>query len=207
MKEYCFDLGGFAESPDVLEEGTEEAQVAFNFCLAMDYINAIYDEDFESLGAVDNYLLDNILTWYEIGGGKLSLEKVHDIKVGSVITSKNRPLVEAVLEDRNDFLARTFIGNGNNDPRLYALCVTEDEWMGILNSDSSMNRLEYLQFLRGVFDIVEESYSSVSGEVKIKMLSCIKENISSIKYNREMGPLKLTDVGSYQFIKDMKKRN
>ena len=155
MKDYYFDLGGFAESPEVLEEGTEEAQEAFNYCLASDYMAAIYSEDFESLGAMDNYLLNNILMWYEIGGGSLDSDEEDRIRTGQVVTIKNRSLIEAVLEDRNDYWARTFIINGNHDPRLYALCVTEDEYRGILNSDSKMNRLEYLQFLRDIFNIVE----------------------------------------------------
>lgn len=203
MKEYYNDLGGFAESPEVLEEGTEEAQEAFNYCLARDYINAIYDEDFESLGCIDSYLLDDILMWYEIGGGSLDSEEEHKIRTGQVITSKDRTLVEAVLKERNDWLASTFICNGNHDPRLYALCVTEDEWKGLLNSNSSMNRLEYLQFLRDVFDLVEEEYGNASGEGKIKMLSCIRSNISGIGYNkRELGKIHFDDIGSYQFVKD-----
>ena len=203
MKDYYFDLGGFAESPDVLEEGTEEAQEAFNYCLASDYMTAIYSEDFESLGAMDNYLLNNILMWYEIGGGSLDSDEEDRIRTGQVVTIKNRSLIEAVLEDRNDYWARTFICNGNHDSRLYALCVTEDEYRGILNSDSKMNRLEYLQFLRDIFNIVEETYSLASGEEKIRMLSCIRTNISGIGYNKKnIGKIYFDDIGSYQFVKD-----
>ena len=203
MKDYYFDLGGFAESPEVLEEGTEEAQEAFNYCLASDYMTAIYSEDFESLGAMDNYLLNNILMWYEIGGGSLDSDEEDRIRTGQVVTIKNRSLIEAVLEDRNDYWARTFIINGNHDPRLYALCVTEDEYRGILNSDSKMNRLEYLQFLRDIFNIVEESYSLASGEEKIRMHSCIRSNISGIGYNKKnIGKIYFDDIGSYQFVKD-----
>lgn len=206
MKDYYFDLGGFAESPDVLEEETEEAQEAFNFCLASDYLAAIYDEDFESLGEIDNYLLENVFMWYGIGGGSLASDEEDRIKTGLVITSKKRTLVEAVLEEKHDYLASTFIINGNHDPRLYALCITEDEWRGILNSDSKMNRLEYLQFLRDVFDIVEETYSSASGEEKIRMLSCIKTNIAGIGYNKKnIGKIDFDDIGSYQFVKEARK--
>lgn len=198
------ELGGFAESPDVLEEGTEEAQEAFNYCLASDYIDAIYGEDFESLGCIDHCLLDDILMWYQLGGGSLSLEDEEKIMRGNVITNGGRTLLEAVLEDRNDCLARTFICNGNNDSRLYALCVVEDEWAGLLNSHSDMNRLDYLQFLKGIFDLVEEDYAKTSGEDKIRMISCIRKNIMSIRFSKEIGPIKISDdIGSYQFVKDI----
>lgn len=199
------ELGGFAESPDVLEEETEEAQEAFNFCLASDYIAAIYTEDFESLGCVDSYLLDQILMWYEVGGGELTDEEIYAIRNGSVITKKNRSLVEAVLEDRNDCLANTFILNGNHNPKLYALCITEDEWRGLLNSDDDMGRREYLDFLKDVFDSVEDNYSSASSDDKLRMLTSLRINLSSIRYNGEIGKISLTDIGSYQFVKDIKR--
>lgn len=199
------ELGGFAESPEVLEEGTEEAQEAFNFCLASDYIAAIYAEDFESLGFMDSYLLDQVLMWYEVGGGVLTDEEMYAIRSGSVITRRNRTFVEAVLEDRNDCLANIFILNGNHNPKLYALCVSEDEWHGLLNSDDDMTRDEYLEFLRDVFNSIEDDYSSFDNESKIRMLSSLKTNLSSIRYSKGFGKISISDVGSYQFIKDIKR--
>lgn len=199
------ELGGFAEDPDVLEEETEEAQEAFNFCLASDYIDAIYDEDFESIGLIDRDLLNNIFMWYEIGGGKISEEEERAIRNGSFITNKGRSLIDAVLEDRNDYFALTFIHNGNHDPRLYALCVEEDEWLGLLSSDSSMSKDEYLDFLRNIFSLIDQDYGEASNEGKIRMLTSIKTNLSNLRYAKSYGKIKITDIGSYQFVKDMKK--
>lgn len=199
------ELGGFAEEPDVLEEGTEEALEAFNFCLASDYIEAIYDEDFESIGLIDSDLLNNIFMWYEIGGGEISEEEEKAIRNGTFITNKGRRLVDAVLEDRNDYFALTFIHNNNHDPRLYALCVEEDEWLGLLSSDSSMSKDEYLDFLRNIFNLIDQDYGEASIEGKIRMLTSIKTNLSNLRYAKSYGKIKITDIGSYQFVKDMKK--
>lgn len=199
------ELGGFAEEPEVLEEGTEEALEAFNFCLASDYIEAIYDEDFESIGLIDSDLLNNIFMWYEIGGGEISEDEEKAIRNGTFITNKGRSLIDAVIEDRNDYFALTFIHNGNHDPRLYALCVEEDEWIGLLNSDDSMNKEEYLDFLRNIFTLIDKDYGDASNDSKIKMLRSIKTNLGNLRYNRNYGQVKITDIGSYQFVKDMKK--
>lgn len=69
-----------------------------------------------------------------------------------------------------------------------------------------MNCLDYMQFLKGIFDLVEEDYAGAREEDKIRMLSCIRKNIISIRFSKEIGPIKINDdIGSYQFVKDIKR--
>ncbi len=206
-REYQFALGGFAERADVLEEKTEEAQVAFNFCLAEDYIHAMYDEDFEDLGMMDALLLDDILMWYVRGGGVLEESQVEAIRTGRIITSKQRELVDAVIEDRNDCFAFTFIINGNKDSRLFALCVEEDEYHGLLHADIHTKKDDYLEFLKGIFECIDTDYATLTGENKIKVLSVIKDNVLSIRFPKEIGPIQISDVGRYQFVKDISRKS
>ena len=44
----ALELGGFAEDESVIDGGYEEF-VAFNYCLAMDYYNALKEEAFSEL--------------------------------------------------------------------------------------------------------------------------------------------------------------
>ena len=37
------------------------------------------------------------------------------------------------------------------------------------------------------------------------MLTSIKTNLSNLRYAKSYGKIKITDIGSYQFVKDMKK--
>lgn len=205
-KNFYDDLGGFAEEPSVVSsDGDYDEYCAFNVCLAENYINAIYEENFDDLGEIDPWFLDQILMWYEVNW-ELDIEEIKNYKTGMNITMNNRPFVEAVIEDGNDCLAETFICNGNHDPRLYALCMTETSifsHVGLLSSDGR-GRDEYLSFLRDVFDCVEEDYKNAAAQDKIKMLSVIKERISDIRYSEDIGPISLGQVGEYQFVKDFR---
>lgn len=99
------ELGGFAESKEVIE-GTEEEFKAFNWCLACDYYGAVVGEDFESLG--DD--LNDRIAWDDIMGrvcewinydGEIckelgdNIEKLYD---GTIITYRNRTFIEACYE-------------------------------------------------------------------------------------------------------------
>ena len=99
------ELGGFAESPDVID-GDEDDFNAFNYCLACEYYNAVLGEDFESLGSALNDertwedTMSTVISWLNYDGeiGKDiedNLDKIYD---GSIITYKNRTFIEAARE-------------------------------------------------------------------------------------------------------------
>ena len=202
---YYNGLGGFAQTCEELDATTYEELVAFNYCLASDYMTAIFMEDFEDLGCINPLLLDDILKWYIAGGESIEFCDIEKIKKGLMITSKGRTLVDAAIDEKNDFLAVTFICNGNRDPRLYALCATLDCWSGLLNYRPGMKKDEYLAFLKSVFTFIDEDYGQTNGKEKAEMLSIIKNNILSIKSTKEIGTISADDIGEYQFIKDIRK--
>ena len=61
------ELGGFAESPRVLG-GDERDYEAYNYCLAENYYHTFLDEDFEALGEIDSYLVEDIIFWLNYNG-------------------------------------------------------------------------------------------------------------------------------------------
>ncbi len=89
-----FELGGFAEDPDVID-GTQEEFNAFNWCLACDYYDAILGEDFEALGEELNHLgtwidlIDNVCNWLNYDGeiGKDIKDDLNKLLDGTIITS------------------------------------------------------------------------------------------------------------------------
>lgn len=115
------ELGGFAENESVIDGGYEEF-VAFNYCLACDYIDAMYMEDFEAIGEISDYTLEQISYWYTYCmESKEAIEEMIKIEQGLIITINNRTFIDALVENNIDYLAYLFIGEGNNDKRLYEL--------------------------------------------------------------------------------------
>ena len=72
------ELGGFAESPRVLG-GDERDYEAYNYCLAENYYHAFLDEDFEALGEIDSYLVEDIIFWLNYNG-KIGKDKESEYK-------------------------------------------------------------------------------------------------------------------------------
>ena len=88
------ELGGFAENKDVLD-GTEETYNSFNYCLAELYLDAIWSEDFEAIGDVDKYLIQNVAHWltYDSKIAKEIKDAGKNILTGEIITCNNRQLL------------------------------------------------------------------------------------------------------------------
>ena len=177
------ELGGFAESPEVIE-GTEEEWVAFNWCLAVDYYNAMLDEDFEALGEIDRNLLDSICEWLSYYDD-ISLEKRNDIKdipKGLLKTCHNRTLAEAVIEYHQTELAYAFIQNGNHDINLFLTYLLYDEqyleelnhseraYMGILNLYPYTSEKDFLEAVFAYIYLVKASSSLYMEEYKKELL-------------------------------------
>lgn len=115
------ELGGFAENENVIDGGYEEF-ISFNYCLACDYLNAMYMEDFEAIGEIDDYTLEQITYWYTYRmESKEAVEEMIKIERGLLMTFNNRTFVDALIENNIDYLAYLFISGGNNDERLYEL--------------------------------------------------------------------------------------
>ena len=100
-----FELGGFAEWPEVID-GTVEEFEAFNYCLANEYYDAVLGEDFERLGEVlnDGYvwhqIMDDVCKWLNFDGeiGKDLKKNFNLLYNGTIITCNNRPFLIAAYE-------------------------------------------------------------------------------------------------------------
>lgn len=122
------ELGGFAEEPEYVSDAlTEEEQIrefeAFNYCLAEDYATAMVNEDFESLGAMDDYLFNNICEWinYDPNLGNEALKE--SIQNGSLITKNNRTFLSAVASNKNIDLAEIYTNRGVYSPEVIVMLI------------------------------------------------------------------------------------
>ena len=88
------ELGGFAEDKKVIDGDFN----AFNYCLSELYVYAFYQENFESIGEIDEVFFRDICYWYNYNK-ELDHEKtVKEIENGTFITKKNRTIIDAILE-------------------------------------------------------------------------------------------------------------
>ncbi len=122
------ELGGFAEEPEYVSDAfTEEEQIrefeAFNYCLAEEYSSAMYAEDFESLGEVDDYLFNNICEWinYNPNLGNEALKE--SIQNGSLITKNNRTFLSAIAESRNMDWGELYTSRGVYSPEVIVMLI------------------------------------------------------------------------------------
>lgn len=203
------ELGGFAETPDDIE-GTEEEFIAFNYCLAIDYLDAMIDEDFELLGEVGIDTIENVVEWLNYDGevGKNMQEQINSIPKGKLITSNNRTLEEAVIEQENLPFAEVFIFNGNTNPKLFVIAMDKAEDQFHENGNTILNiglsstnsQEEYLSFLKEVFDLIEDKYNKITNlEEKYLFLLRIRPHIENIRIKKQY----FEDAKTKEFIKKL----
>lgn len=124
------EIGGFAEEPEYVSDAlTEEEQLrdfeCFNYCLAEEYVGAMYTEDFEAIGEIDSYLFGNICKWINYDE-KLGNKEVQDeIKTGTLITKKGRTFLEAIAEKKQICFAELYTSLGVYDPRVIVMLIEE----------------------------------------------------------------------------------
>lgn len=207
------ELGGFAEDKSVIDGGYEEF-VAFNYCLAMDYYNAMKDEAFSELGLVDNSLIDDIMMWINYDGeiNRDMIEEIKKIHTGMITTYKGRPFIEAVIENKHADFAYTFMVNGNRDIRLlltYLLYGDEDRndvisWY--ISYENYNDRESYIIEMKRIFNAIEDCCNGIQdNENKIKFLEIVKKNIQNIRFPKEFGKINTADIGNYNFVRQLLK--
>lgn len=113
----CFELGGFAEYDEDIDGDFNN----FNYCLANEYLSAIIEEDFITLGEISNDLLDKIVYWLNYNGqaDKNDLEAIKGIDNGSIMTIKNRTFIEAIIDCHQYQIAETYIYRGVHNINLF----------------------------------------------------------------------------------------
>lgn len=188
-----FELDGFAENEDVVDGDWE----AHNYCLAENYYDAMLDEDFDLLGEVDCYHIEEVMFWLnydgEIGAGHE--EEIAKIRTGLFMTCKNRTFIDAIVANKNVNFAETYIQFGSRDVRLFAICLFgveifiidgEEQYNGtILNMINKFceNREDYVNFLSQLFTLLDEEYNKLENDSeRMEFLGVIRKNISKFKY-------------------------
>ena len=180
----------------------------------MDYYNAMKGEAFSELGYLNRFLIDDIMMWINYDGeiNRDMIEEINKIPTGMITTYKGRPFIEAVIENEHADFAYTFMVNGNRDIRLlltYMLYGDKDR-NNIINwyiSYGNYNdRESYIIEMKHIFDAVEDYYNSIQdNENRIKFLEVVKENIQNIRFPKEFGKINATDIGNYNFVRQLVK--
>lgn len=181
------ELGGFAEEPkDVSDAWTEEEMQrdfeCFNFCLAENYVSAMYNENFEELGYMDGSLILTISRWinYKESLGNENLAK--EISEGTLLTKNNRTFIETIVANKIYDYAYSYILIGVYHPSLIHLLM-----------EGYANGLEYYCPISGVsqerfneinsdlYDEIEKNYQA--SDDKIAYLNMIKKGIGAIRFD------------------------
>lgn len=215
------ELGGFAESPEVIDGDWE----AFNFCLAECYLQAMGEENWEALGYMDEELVNDIARWLNYDGeiGKDRIDIIKNIPKGLIQTSKNRTFIDAIVAEHKAPLAQTFIYNGHHDVRLYLTAIIygnfkiADDWYGtdtnLLNHIHGFecnNAENYSKFISQIFEGIEQHFLGINDiKEQQKFLKYIKEFIKAIripveyKDNKEL--MEIARLESFSWQKSLKK--
>lgn len=168
-----YELGGFAEFPEDIDGDFNE----FNYCLAKNYVCAMYEEDFELLGEVSLFLLEKICYWYDYDDSFGNKGEIERIKNGTFKTFKNRTFIEAIFDNKNANFAETYIFNKVYDPKLILTIVLDDEDL----YEAYIQETEQGKTQKIINDLYEEIEKQfISCENKLAFLKKIREGIKRV---------------------------
>ena len=190
------ELCGFAENEKVIY-GTYDEYLAFNHCLASDYVSAIYSEDFEALGDLSFDLLEDILYWIPIYDEK-DEEIKENIESGLLKTYKNRTFIDAILANNNKEAAYTYLkrnGINYNDKYIDLLILLiinyEEDEHDLINNIifGSLNKKEIEKNLEIVLRRIIDAYEKADKLENVNRKEKIRSYINDIKYPKKLGKL------------------
>ena len=175
-----FTLGGFAEYPEDIDGDYE----AFNRCLAEEYMGAFYYEIFSSIGYVSYDLLEKIVEWSRD-------EKAKGILDGSLVTYKNRTLIDACFDCCYGSLAEIYLYKGIFSPKLVTAVLFSNEDIeptAIMDIDENLGLITQEEFdkrLKDLFDFIEQYYEENKGQLAIdEYLLAIKNNYGRMRASK-----------------------
>lgn len=204
------ELGEFAE----FEKDIDGDFNAFNYCLAEEYLYAIAEEEFSSLGEMSNDLIDKIVYWLNYNGeiGKNNLDNIKGIDNGSIITIKNRTFIEAIADYHQYQIAEVYILRGISDVKLFLthlIYAPIDEIDGYCLNGAYIfpnDREKYVEFLNNVFNGLDQYFIKIKdNETQKQFLDRIKTIANSIYYPKEYGKIKI-DINNYSFGRQLVKK-
>lgn len=190
------ELCGFAENEKAVD-GTYDEYLAFNHCLAENYVSAIYEEDFETLGDLSYDLLDDILYWIPIYDKKD--EKIKEnIESGFLKTYKNRTFIDAILANNNPEAAYTYLkrnGINYNDKYVDLLILLiinyEENEHDLINNIlfDSLNKKEIEKSLEMLLKKIINVHDQAIKLNDIDVQKKIQSYLNDIKYPKKLGEL------------------
>lgn len=206
----CIELGGFAEEPEYVSDAyTEEEQIrefeAFNYCLAEDYATAMVNEDFESLGEVDDYLFNNICEWinYNPNLGNEALNE--SIQNGSLMTKNNRTFLSAIAESRNIDWGELYTSRGVYSPEVIVMLIecagTGARVLPVYLRTKSEDELHKLNL--AIFSEIERRY--IEEDCDKEYLLTIQRGYKILYTKKEYKSLKIPC--SYKWAQDIAKKS
>lgn len=184
--EIDISLGGFAEEPSDID-GTEEEMEIYNRCLASEYYQAFFAEDYDLLGEISGGLLDTISSWYTNYDDKCYSSEIQN---GLIKTINNRTFIDAVVADKRGDYAEVFIDSGNMDVRLFVTVILYGNFDRVLCSSNLpfLDKENYFNLIESVLSEIEKIYLTLTdNNEKITLLERVKNTINHTKYNPEFG--------------------
>lgn len=195
------ELGGFTKTKEDIN-GTEEEFLAFNYCLAEDYVNAMYQEDFEELGEISEELLKMICKWYNEIEIPTNQNTVHEIKTGEFRTIQKRILIDAIYENQSASLAETYLLMEVYSPKL-VLTILLSEEEDYQDYSLVKNQKELNRKMKELYDLIETEYQKCDN--KKQFLNKIQKNYTRIvsrkEYTTKLPPIPNT----YHWVKQLQK--
>lgn len=200
MMEISYELGGFAEFPEDID-GTERDLEAFNYCLAEEYVNSMFAEDFELLGQVSYDLLEKICYWLNYNGTIGDEEEIKQIGNGTFKTVNNRTFIEAIFDNKNACLAEAYIFNEVYDPKLILTVILDetDSHIALIQPEKTE---EIENIINRLYEEIEKQF--VAENDKVKFLNKIKEGIHKVKISNKFKSKPISSY-NYSWVKAMKK--
>ena len=193
--EIDIELGGFAENPEDVDGNFE----AFNYCLASEYVNALFNEDFDIVGSIDSFLFNNICYWYNYKKSIGNEKEVKELEEASFITVNNRTIIDAIYDKKYISLANVYLDNKIYSPKLLlTMLLGEDENIVPITYISVDSREDIDNILKKLYDFIEEEY--LKQENKKDFLNKIKNNIGRIRLRP-----KPTPMSGYTWVKELSK--
>ena len=170
-------LGGFldlySEDEDIFDS------INYNQFLAVEYLDNMYNENFEYLGYLSYGLLKNINDWIEWSKEK----RITPIALmdGSFFTKNNRTFIEAITA-RCAYRAGEAYYEGNCDRKFIAMMVAFGEGINYLMyaNHSELSEIEYRKFICDVFVELDKIYLNTIDQDKIDLLRKTKQCISRV---------------------------
>lgn len=193
-----YELGGFAEYPEEIDGDFE----AFNRSLAMEYLGAFYDEDFEATGPISRGLLDTIREW---SSKKEDVDKILD---GTFMTCKDRSIIDAIFEKRYGCLAELILYQGVFSPKLVVAVLLSDEEIEpeaiICIKDEFLNTItqeEFNERMKNLFDLIQDMYEKNKDD---NFLIKIKDNYRRMTSSNKLKSVSPKEYGWCKRIKEIK---